>query len=466
MDAVTPASDGRADAASIARAGKTRVILEGPIVPTLARLAAPNVIAMFMTAATSIAEGFYAGLLGVSALAGLTLVFPFVMLTQMLAAGSVGGAVSSAVARALGADNVHRAERLMLHVVVIAAAAAAIMALLIALCGPALFALLGGSGDALSQALAYAAIFFPSCIAIWLCHSLLSIIRGTGDMLMPAVVLALTALASIPVSGALSLGWGPFPHLGIAGLAAGMVVAHALGALAAIIYILSGRAGLAWRNALGGLRANLFWDILRVGLIASVSAIQTIFTIVVMVGLVGRFGAPALAGYGLGARLEFLMMPIIFGIGAAMTAMVGANAGAGRRDRALSIAWTGSVGAAVIVGALGLFFAAFPDLWLGLFLRPQDTAALDAGRGYFRLAAPCYAPLALGLGLYFASQGAGKVVFPVLAGICRMAVAVGGGLILTFWFGIGIEGVFASIGAGMLVFGVLTALSVRITRWR
>lgn len=448
------------------RAATTRLILEAPIAPTLARLAAPNVIAMFVTAATSIAEGYFAGLIGVGALAGLALVFPFVMLTHMLSAGAMGGAVSSAVARALGAGDVRRAERLIPHVIVIALAASGLFIGLYAAAGRALFTLLGGAGDSLAEALSYAAVFFPGCATLWLCHSLLSIIRGTGNMLMPACVLALGACASIPLSGALALGWGPVAPFGMAGLAAGIVIAHGACTLVALAYIVAGRAGLDWRNAAARLRGALFADILRVGLIASLSAIQTIATVVVMTGLVGRFGPDALAGYGLGARFEFLMMPIIFGIGAAMTAMVGANIGAGQHRRALAIGWTGSLGTAVIVGGMGALAAVFPDLWLGLFLSPGDATAYDTGRAYFHIAGPAYGLLAFGLGLYFASQGAGKVALPVLAGLVRMAVAVGGGFALTVWAGFGIAGVFAAVAAGMAIYGVLTAAAVWIGKWR
>jgi len=466
LTAAATAAATRDSARAAARAAKTKALLEGPIGPTLARLAAPNVIAMIVMAATSIAEGYFAGRLGVSALAGLALVFPLVMLTQMLSAGSMGGAISAAVARALGGGNVARAERLMLHAAVIAVGAALGLAVLVTLFGRPLFALLGGEGDALAAAAAYAGVFFPGCIALWLCHSTLSVVRGTGNMAMPSLLLFLISLFSIPLSGALALGWGPFPTLGMAGLAAGIVGAYAVGAGVAIAYVAAGRTGLSLRNAWGRLERALFWDILRVGLVASLSALQTVLTTVVMVGLVGRFGESALAGYGLGARLEFLMIPIAFGIGAAMTAMVGANIGAQQRERALTVAWRGSFSAAAIVGGIGLVFAAFPDLWLGIFLGAEQSAALEAGRIYFRTVAPFYAFFALGLALYFASQGAGKVLWPVLGGLARMAVAVGGGFALASWTGMGLAGVFAAIAAGMLIYGVLTAAAVRVTRWR
>lgn len=459
-----PAS--RSELAAAHRVARTRLLLEGPIGPTLARLAAPNVIAMFVMSAMSIAEAYFAGLMGVTALAGLALVFPLVMLTQMLSAGAMGGAISSAVARALGGNEAIRAGGLSIAAWVIAGVAAAGSAVLIALFGRTIFRLLGGGEEAITAALDYAGVFFPGCIALWLCHSTLSIIRGTGNMTTPSLLLFLVSLGSIPLSGALALGWGPLPPLGMRGLAGGLVGAYAAGALAALAYVVSGRAGLTLHGALRRFEPALFGDILRVGLIASINAFQTVLTIVLMVGLVGRYGEPALAGYGLGARLEFLMIPVVFGIGAAMTAMVGANIGAGAADRALRVAWTGSLAAAAIVGTIGAVLALAPDLWLGMFLDASEAGALDAGRAYFRTVAPCYAFFALGLALYFASQGAGRMIWPVTASVCRMVVAFGGALFLTATTGLGVEGVYAAIAGGMLIYGVVTAAAVKITRWR
>lgn len=458
------ASDRAAAAAN--RAARTRLLLEGPIGPTLARLAAPNVIAMFVMSAMSIAEGYFAGLLGVTALAGLALVFPLFMLTSMLAAGAMGGAISSAVSRALGGRDAERAGGLALAAWAIAVAAGALLALLMGLFGRDVFDLLGGGGDAVSAALAYADVFFPGCVAIWLCHAALSVMRGAGDMLTPALFLLGISLASIPISGALALGWGPFPALGMAGLAAGPIGAFGGGAVLAIAYILSGRAGLSLKRAFARLERSMFADILRVGLVASLSTALTVLTVVLMVGVVGRHGPHALAGYGLGARLEFLMVPIVFGIGSAMTAMVGANIGADARPRALRIAWTGSLAAAVLVGGIGAVLALAPDLWLRLFLDAGEAEVLDAGRAYFHAVGPFYGFFALGLALYFASQGAGRMVWPVAASLCRMAIAFGGALLLTGAAGLGVTGVFAAIGAGMLVYGLVTAAAVKLTAWR
>ena len=466
MSVITTPPVSRAAVAGASRAARTRLLLEGPIGPTLARLAAPNVLAMFVQAAQSIAEAYFASLLGVTALAGLALVFPLVMLTQMLSAGAMGGAISASVARALGAANVARAATLTVAAWIIAVAFAILMALLVGLFGTQFFTLLGGGTETVAAAANYALVFFPGCIAIWLCNASLSVIRGTGDMQMPAVLLLLISLVSIPLSGGFALGWGPMPALGMAGLALGPIMAFTIGGSIAIGYIALGRTGLVFRGVMARLEGSMFRDILSVGALASINTVLTTVTIIMMTGLVGRFGAGALAGYGLGARLEFLMIPVVFGIGVAMTAMVGANIGAGRTDRALRVAWTGSGAAAIIVGSIGLLLAVFPDLWLGMFLEPSNTAALDAGRSYFRLVAPFYGFFGLGLALYFASQGAGRMMWPVISSLGRMAVALIGALILTTYTGLGVDGVFAAIGCAMLVYGFIIALAIRRSGWR
>lgn len=459
-----PQTTARLDTAATTRAARTRSMLEGPIGPTLVRLAGPNVLAMVVQAFISIAEGVFASQLGVEALAGLALVFPLVMLTQMLAAGAMGGAISSSVARALGANNTPRASGLVLAAWIIAVVCALTSLTLMVIFGRAIFEMLGGAGQAANTALAYASIFFPGCLLIWLCHATLSVVRGTGGMMFASLTLLAISLVTIPLAGAFSLGWGGLPSMGMAGLALGTVVAHGLGAVLAIGYLLSGRAGLVVRGA--KLKTEMFADILRVGVIASINSVRTILTIVLMVGAVGQYGEDALAGYGLGARLEFLMIPIVFGIGAAMTAMVGANIGAGQTRRALTIAWTGSLAAAIIVGSIGMVIAIFPDLWLRIFLSPEDTGALAAGRAYLHIVAPFYGFFAIGLALYFASQGAGRMLWPFLGGVARLCVAFGGTLYLGATLDWGAETVFISIAAGMFVYGMFIVAALIKTKWQ
>ena len=106
---------------------RTRALLEAPIAPTLLRLAMPNVVMTLVQASTGLIETYFIGKLGTDALAGVALVFPGVMLMQMMSAGAMGGGVSSAVARALGAGRRDDADAVVLHALVIAAGFAAVL---------------------------------------------------------------------------------------------------------------------------------------------------------------------------------------------------------------------------------------------------------------------------------------------------------------------------------------------------
>src|SRR3954470_12850333 len=155
-------------------------LLAAPILPTLLKLALPNAIAMVGTALVAVAETSYIGRLGVEPLAGIALVFPFLMLTQMMSAGAMGGGVSSAISRALGAGNRDRAAILALHAAIIGAAGGIFFTAMMLLFGRQFYTILGGRGDVLEQACSYSQVLFAGAISIWLVNTLASVVRGTG----------------------------------------------------------------------------------------------------------------------------------------------------------------------------------------------------------------------------------------------------------------------------------------------
>jgi Na+-driven multidrug efflux pump len=295
---------------------------------------------------------------------------------------------------------------------------------------------------------------------VWLANTLASVLRGSGNTLGPAVALAAAALVQIPLSGALTLGWAPLPRLGIAGAALAYVAAFLVASLI--------MGAMLWRSGLrpGGTHWRLEWrvfrEILRVGAVSSLGALQTVLTAVILTGFVGGFGTAALAGYGVGVRLELLQIPLVFAIGQALVVMVGTNVGAGRGAHAKRIAWTGAAIAAGISLAIGLTVAALPALWVRIF--SSDPAVLATGSLYLRVVAPFYVLFGAGMALYFASQGAGRMLLPVLANTVRLAfVAIAGALVV----GLGgpLWALFAVIAGGIALFGALIIAAVRAGRW-
>lgn len=141
-------------------------LLGAPILPTIARLAAPAIVLVAFQSAVSIADTHFVGRLGTAALAGLALVFPLLMLLQMMSAGAMGGGVSSAVARALGAGETHAARALVTHALVIGLAMGLLFTVLLLALGRPVYRLLGGQGEALSQALAYSDVLFSGAVLV------------------------------------------------------------------------------------------------------------------------------------------------------------------------------------------------------------------------------------------------------------------------------------------------------------
>lgn len=441
---------------------RTRRLLEGPIAGTLLRLATPNVLVMFVQASVGLIETYFVAKLGTDALAGVALVFPVLMLMQMMSAGAMGGGISSAIARALGAGRRADADALVLHALAIAVGFGLVFMLVVLGGGRWIYGAMGGRGASLTAALTYSNVVFAAAILIWIFNSLANVIRGTGNMAVPAAVTCAGAAALIPLSPGLIFGWGPFPRLGVAGGAVAVIVFYAVGSVVLAAYLRAGRSVV--RLSFGGarLRWPLFREILRVGAVAALITVQTNLTIAIATGLVGRFGPAAIAGYGTGSRLEYLLVPLVFGLGGPLVAMVGTNIGAGQGDRAVRTAWIGAAIAAGLTEMIGLWAAAIPHAWLSLF--GTDPAMLDAGSRYLRAVGPFYGLFGLGMALYFASQGAGRLLWPLLANLTRLAIAAGGGWLALRWSG-DLSHVFLALSAALAAFGLINAGAVASGAW-
>lgn len=443
---------------------RTHHLVTSAAAPLLLKMATPNALAFMIQSSVSIAEVWFIGQLGTSALASIALAFPLLMLIQTMSGGAVGGAVTSSIARALGGGDRDRAQQLIWHGLAIAAMGSVLFLALFLIFGRALLAFLGGNGDILEQSVYYCTVLFFGGLFIWLASVVGAVFRGMGDMKLPAILMVLGAFIQVPLSGILILGLYGAPQMGIVGAAVSAVVSGFLISFVMLVILArSGRVIRLDRQALAFSKA-LFRDIFKVALPASLSPILTIFIILSLTAMVATFGEAALAGYGIGSRIEFLLIPLVFGIGAAMTSLVGLSIGAGNVERAESIGWTGSAFAAGLTGVVGLVLALFPESWIYAFT--NDPATFEAARSYIRIVGPFFAFQGLGLSLYFASQGAGTMRWPIISIVFRVILAVGGGWMLAFWFDMGLQGIFIAAAGAMTIFGLIIAAALKLGAWR
>jgi len=399
---------------------RTVQLLEGPILRTLLRLTGPNIGEAAARIAFVVFDAIYVSWLGTDALAGITLVFPLFITMQMMSASGLGAGVAAAIGQAMGAGRRRDANALAGHGAMIAVALALAFSLPILVFGPALYRALGASGASLQAAETYSTITFAGVIFVWLMNILANAVRGTGNMVVPAGAIIVSALLHLALSPLLILGWGPLPSLGIAGAAIAVVASYALGTIVLGVYLLSGRGDICLNPSAFVPRRKTFAAILGVGSLAALNVLQIQIVLIISSTLVAGFGAVTLAAFGAASRLELLQLPLTFAVGTAVITMIATNLGAGNVARARQIAWIATAVSAGIGGAFGIAAYFGATSWMRLF--SEDPAVITVGRDYLTIIAVVLPLMGTGLGLFFALLGVGKPAMPFLSGSVRLGI--------------------------------------------
>ena len=423
--------------------------IKGSIPSVLLSFSAPSLLQILVQSAVAVLEILLLSRLGTDTLAGISAVFPITTLLISITVLGMGGAVTSAIARSLGAGNRTEAEALAMHAVMLAIAFGIVTAVILVGFGPEIYGALGARNAALDNALAYSNIVFGGAIGLWLLGSLTAIIRGTGDMRTPARIAIYRAAIALPLFVVLIFGYGPVPALGVGGGAIAMLSYYALGVVGMIMHL---QSGSPIRLNLSGLRPQwpLFVRILRV---ASPSCLQILVTnvaLLMITAFVARFGTESLAGYGLASRLELLVSSMVLAIGVGTTTMVGINVGAGLTARARRVTFVSCALAAAIFEFLGICVALSGGWVSRLFTRVPEV--IIASTGYFRAIGLVYGFMAASVILFSAYQGWGKAVPPLVVSLLRVALVLLGGWVVMQQAAPRLEWLYALI-AGATVLG-------------
>jgi putative MATE family efflux protein len=438
-------------------AARTRLLLEGPIVSTLLRLTPANlVVNVVLIAVTASIDAHFVGQLGLEALAGLSLVFPFMMLMQQMANASMGGAMAAAIARAIGAGRKDDAAALVIHALVIACAAGALFSALFLLAGPLIYGLLGGRGAVLAAALDYSGAIFAGAAIYWLLGALTNVVRATGRVALLAYVYIGAEVLHFALVPLLVFGAGPIPALGVAGAGIATVTSFAASSLVLACYLASGRSSVALSLRGVRFRRAMFGEILKVGVPMSMLPLFNNIALALITAYAGLLGTAALAGFGIGVRLEYLLYPINFGLGAGVLAMVGTNIGARQYERAGHIAWIGTGLSVGVMWLIGVIAITAPGLWSGLFTDdPEIRRATAIYLGIVGMAYVFVAPNTL----MSAFQSTRQPQFPLLAALSRLVVVAIGGWIATQLFDASLVGLGIVSFAGLVAVGSVLSLT-------
>jgi Na+-driven multidrug efflux pump len=439
---------------------RTRMLLEEPIAPTIMRLAIPNAAVMTVQVLIGLLEVYFVSKLGVDALAGVAPVFPLVSLVLAIAQGAIGGGIVTTVARVLGTGRISAASEYAWYAVALAVPLGLATTVVMVALGPSLYGHMGVSGNALAIAISYSSIIFAGATLIWLFNLLMAVVRGTGNLQVPVIVVGGGALILVPLSSALIFGAFGYQGIGAAGGAVAMLVYYAVGTLAYAVYLWGKFSVLKPSFRVPKLSLAPALAILHVGGMSAVVSATTNLTLAIVTAYVAMGGVEALAGYGAGSRLEFILVPLAYGIGGPVGIVISANLGAGQVERAVKASWIGVLMACTLTELIGLTAAAFPQQWIGIF--SQDPSVLRVGAEYLHRVGPFFGFFGLGYVLYCVGQATRRMEASVLAALLRAAIAVLGGLVV-LWLKADVIWNFVAVALGMLAFG-LFALPPLINR--
>jgi putative MATE family efflux protein len=365
-----------------------RSLVEGPIGPAVWKVAWPTVLQNVISGVQGMIDhalvGHFVGFAGNAAIGVGFQIF----LVVMVFVSSLFSGMGVLVARFAGAGDeagVNRAaSQAFLLALVLSLGVLAPLGYLLA---PTLLGLVKAAPDVQREALPYLRIMFVFGFGMMMFFMLGGALRSAGDAKTPLRLGVALTVGNIVFNVLLIRGYGPFPEMGTAGAAAGIMISSALVAVYAVAKLFSG----AWIIDFRGMSWKPDWEIIRAlfrfGLPTGVQGIAMNIAGVLLLRFIGSTAqsAEAQAAYAVGyTELFSLVTWTSVGLMGAAATVAGQNLGAGHPERsrdAVRVAARFGLAMAIVVG---LLFVTIPDLLLGLF-GMTEPEVLRIGRELLRV---------------------------------------------------------------------------------
>lgn len=343
-------------------AGRAK-LTSGKILPQLIRLTIPMIAGMMSMVVFNLADTFFIGQLGRDQLAAMGFTFPVVMIITGISVG-LGMGTSAVISREIGKGSTKLVRHLATNSLLLGFPVIALFAFVGSLTIEPLFRLMGAEGVTLSYIKEYMQIWYIGVPFVVIPMIGNNIIRATGDMKTPGMIMVAIAGLNVLLDPLLIFGLGPFPEMGIAGGALATVFSRAVGMTLAFVILVKREKIIRFAIPKARELIESWKRILFIGIPAGLSKLIIPLSLGIITRFVSEYGNTAVAGFGVACRLEALAMMLLFALSSVLIPFTGQNMGAGRKDRvlkALKISYIFSLvwGAAMFILFLfaGEFFA-------------------------------------------------------------------------------------------------------------
>ena len=276
-------------------------------------------------------DTYWASRLGTDELEAMSFAFPVIGVVVNVSLGLMIG-TSVAVARVVGAGDEATARRLAAHAVLLGVAIVAIVTGLGLASQDAVFRLLGAPTELRPTIARYMTIWYASAAVLVVPMMLNGVLRAHGDAKTPRDMMIFAAVLNAIFDPILIFGWGPIPGYGLEGAA----LATAASRLCTFVY--AGRIALRLKvldlHIPTGAQLIASWKaILSVGLPATLTNVLGPVATALLTAIVAMHGAAAVAAYGIGARVESLVLIAPIALSSGLSPFVGQNYGAHLQKR-------------------------------------------------------------------------------------------------------------------------------------
>jgi putative MATE family efflux protein len=440
-----------------------RDFTRGPIGRAIFILAVPMVLEQVMESVFAVVDVFVVAHLGADAVATVGLTESFMTLLYALAMGVSIGA-GAMISRRTGERDTEGAAHTAAQVLVLGLGLSVVVGVLGALFAARLLAAMGGSPAVLANA-RYTRILLGCNASVVMLFLLNSVLRATGDAAVAMRVLWLANALNIVLAPALVFGWGPFPHLGIAGAAVGTTIGRGTGALYALSRLLRPGARLRLRGSHFRLDLGLMGKVLRLSGAATFQVFIGMASWIGMTRILAGFGSAALAGYTIGIRVVIFALLPSFGLANAAATMVGQALGAKDPERAEAAVWKAALYAAVFLGLVGALFVALAPTIVAGFTADPEVARY--GSAALRTIACGFVFYAYGMTVTQSFNGAGDTRTPTWINLgIFWALELPLAYVLAVPLQMGPQGAFLAMTFAFSLLAVVSTLLFRRGTWK
>lgn len=431
------------------------MLLEGPILASLLKLAIPIMVANILQAAYQLVDAFWVGRLGGTAVAAVSVSTPVIFLTMALGIGlAIAGSIL--IAQYFGAGNQKMVNHVAAQTLLMVVSVSVILSIIGYLLSPLFLKSLKVANNVYDGALGFMQISFIGLVFNFSFMVFQSVMRGVGRAVLPVFIVLGTVILNFALDPLFIFGWHFIPALGVKGAAMATISTQSLALIIGFIILFRGKHDIHLH--LSDFKPDLVHikRAFKIGFPSSIEQSMRAIGMTAMTFLIVRFGTNTVAAYGAGSNLIQLIMIPALGLSMAISTLVGQNIGAGNMQRAISIAKLGALLGFALLTVFSLIAYMFAPHIIAFFV-PGDVAVIKSGAIFLRTVCISWGFLGLQLCLIGVLRATGNTIIPmILALISQWVLQFPIAYILSHYTLMAEKGIWLAFPVSIIITAVIT----------